>query len=365
MSAASGEGGPLRRWRGAGMVSLEMLDRPGSFCPGSVMNARRHAERFRCLYVSTVIPLGRKRPCFDERDIPQSHRRSRSFFSVSMVNAGSPTRRSSRMEMQDECHADPHPYPGHNLCRYSCHPGLAVLRRCGQTNHRERVPAAWLVGAAGRTNCVQRSRHDRLGGASCPFSRSAEAQRNIARSRRDTANRRPDRDHSRADHAQRRPTHGQAGTDDAQRRPARRWPRADDGRDQQAAGGRTTDQAATGAGTQLRAAVGASTDGALTGWIGSAAGSTNELFSARRIPQPRSDLTETAMSRMIKFAKAGGPEVLELVEVQVPAPAPNEVRIKVKAIGINRAEAMWRVDESLLPLETFPTGCRIRAVVAP
>src|SRR5258708_4478928 len=172
MSAASGEGGPLRRWRGAGMVSLEMLDRPESFSPGSVMNARRHAERFRCLYVSTVIPLGRKRPRFDERDIPQSHRRSRSFFRVSMVNAGSPARRSSPTEMQDECHADPHPYPGHNLRRYSCHPGLAVLRRCGQTNHRELVPAAWLVGAAGRTNWVQRSRHDRLGGASCPFSRS-------------------------------------------------------------------------------------------------------------------------------------------------------------------------------------------------
>ena len=42
------------------------------------------------------------------------------------------------------------------------------------------------------------------------------------------------------------------------------------------------------------------------------------------------------MSRSIKFAKAGGPEVLEFVEVQVPAPGPNEVRIKVKAIGINQ-----------------------------
>jgi NADPH:quinone reductase-like Zn-dependent oxidoreductase len=48
------------------------------------------------------------------------------------------------------------------------------------------------------------------------------------------------------------------------------------------------------------------------------------------------------MSRTIKFAKAGGPEVLEFVESPVPAPGPNEVRINVKAIGINRAEAMWR-----------------------
>jgi NADPH:quinone reductase-like Zn-dependent oxidoreductase len=62
------------------------------------------------------------------------------------------------------------------------------------------------------------------------------------------------------------------------------------------------------------------------------------------------------MSRSIKFAKAGGPEVLEFVEVQVPAPGPNEVRIKVRAIGINRAEAMWRVDDYFEPVKKFPAG---------
>jgi len=51
------------------------------------------------------------------------------------------------------------------------------------------------------------------------------------------------------------------------------------------------------------------------------------------------------MSRTIKFAKAGGPEVLEFIETQIPAPGPNEVRIKVKAIGINRADSMWRSDQ--------------------
>ena len=44
------------------------------------------------------------------------------------------------------------------------------------------------------------------------------------------------------------------------------------------------------------------------------------------------------MSRMIKFARPGGPEVLEFIEVEAPEPGPREVRIKVKAIGINRAE---------------------------
>lgn len=61
------------------------------------------------------------------------------------------------------------------------------------------------------------------------------------------------------------------------------------------------------------------------------------------------------MSRAIKFAKAGGPEVLEFVDVQTPDPGPAEVRIKVKAIGVNRAEAMWRVDDYIEPVK-FPAG---------
>jgi NADPH:quinone reductase-like Zn-dependent oxidoreductase len=61
------------------------------------------------------------------------------------------------------------------------------------------------------------------------------------------------------------------------------------------------------------------------------------------------------MSRMIKFAQAGGPEVLEFVEIDVAAPGPAEVRIEVKAIGINRAEAMWRADAYIEPV-SFPAG---------
>ena len=61
------------------------------------------------------------------------------------------------------------------------------------------------------------------------------------------------------------------------------------------------------------------------------------------------------MSRTIKFAKAGGPEVLKFVETEVPQPGPSEVRIKVKAIGINRAESMWRSDAYIEPVK-FPAG---------
>jgi NADPH:quinone reductase-like Zn-dependent oxidoreductase len=61
------------------------------------------------------------------------------------------------------------------------------------------------------------------------------------------------------------------------------------------------------------------------------------------------------MSRTIKFAKAGGPEVLEFIETQVPAAGPHEVCIKVKAIGINRAESMWRKDKYIERVK-FPAG---------
>ncbi|PXW25685.1 zinc-dependent alcohol dehydrogenase family protein [Paraburkholderia caballeronis] len=61
------------------------------------------------------------------------------------------------------------------------------------------------------------------------------------------------------------------------------------------------------------------------------------------------------MSRIIQFSKAGGPEVLEFVDTPVRAPAPSEVRIEVKAIGINRAESMWRNDLYIEPVQ-FPAG---------
>lgn len=65
--------------------------------------------------------------------------------------------------------------------------------------------------------------------------------------------------------------------------------------------------------------------------------------------------TEIVVSRTIKFAKAGGPDVLEFIEAQVPFPGPGEVRIKVKAIGVNRAESMWRNDKYVEPVK-FPAG---------
>src|SRR5471032_48772 len=61
------------------------------------------------------------------------------------------------------------------------------------------------------------------------------------------------------------------------------------------------------------------------------------------------------MTRSILFSKAGDPEVLEFVDTPLRALAANEVHIKVKAIGINRAEAMWRTDVYIEPVK-FPAG---------
>lgn len=61
------------------------------------------------------------------------------------------------------------------------------------------------------------------------------------------------------------------------------------------------------------------------------------------------------LSRSIKVAKAGGPEVLEFIETALPVPGPADVRINVRAIGINRAESMWRRDVYMEPV-AFPAG---------
>lgn len=50
------------------------------------------------------------------------------------------------------------------------------------------------------------------------------------------------------------------------------------------------------------------------------------------------------MSKQQKIvaAKAGGPEVLELVEEPVPSPGPGQVLVKVAAVGVNFIETYQR-----------------------
>jgi NADPH:quinone reductase-like Zn-dependent oxidoreductase len=44
----------------------------------------------------------------------------------------------------------------------------------------------------------------------------------------------------------------------------------------------------------------------------------------------------------MRVHRLGGPDVLQIDELEVGAPGPGEVRIKVEAVGLNRAEAMYR-----------------------
>ncbi|MFD6040839.1 MULTISPECIES: hypothetical protein [Streptomyces] len=50
------------------------------------------------------------------------------------------------------------------------------------------------------------------------------------------------------------------------------------------------------------------------------------------------------MARIVQFDTAGGPEVLELRETDPRSPGPGELRVRVDAIGLNRAEVMYRED---------------------
>jgi NADPH:quinone reductase len=59
------------------------------------------------------------------------------------------------------------------------------------------------------------------------------------------------------------------------------------------------------------------------------------------------------MSRIVRFHKTGGPQVLEIENIDLGAPGPGEVKIRVHALGLNRAEAMFR-SGAYLEAPTFP-----------
>ncbi|MFI5584370.1 zinc-dependent alcohol dehydrogenase family protein [Amycolatopsis sp. NPDC051758] len=60
------------------------------------------------------------------------------------------------------------------------------------------------------------------------------------------------------------------------------------------------------------------------------------------------------MTKTVRFAAEGGPEVLELVDVDLGAPGPGELRLRVEAIGLNRAEAMFRSGTYFERPDEFP-----------
>lgn len=68
-------------------------------------------------------------------------------------------------------------------------------------------------------------------------------------------------------------------------------------------------------------------------------------------------------TRVVRFREYGGPDVLRLETVPLSPPAPGEVQIRVKALGLNRAEALLRRG-TYIESATFPSGLGLEAAGA-
>ncbi|PDT47723.1 MULTISPECIES: zinc-dependent alcohol dehydrogenase family protein [Sinorhizobium] len=66
------------------------------------------------------------------------------------------------------------------------------------------------------------------------------------------------------------------------------------------------------------------------------------------------------MTRVVRFHELGGPEVLRIEDVDVPEPGRGEVRIQVKALGLNRADALLR-SGNYIETATLPSGLGLEA----
>ena len=66
------------------------------------------------------------------------------------------------------------------------------------------------------------------------------------------------------------------------------------------------------------------------------------------------------MARVVRFRHHGGPDVLRIETIDVPPPATGEVQIRVKALGLNRAEALLRKG-TYIERTTFPSGLGLEA----
>jgi len=66
------------------------------------------------------------------------------------------------------------------------------------------------------------------------------------------------------------------------------------------------------------------------------------------------------MARVVRFHERGGPEVLRIEDIDVPGPERGEVQIRVKALGLNRAEALLRAG-TYIETPTLPSGLGLEA----
>ena len=61
------------------------------------------------------------------------------------------------------------------------------------------------------------------------------------------------------------------------------------------------------------------------------------------------------MTKVVRFERTGGPEVLQIVDTTLSSPKSGELKMKVRAIGLNRAESMFRLGQYLEEPE-LPAG---------
>jgi NADPH:quinone reductase-like Zn-dependent oxidoreductase len=77
----------------------------------------------------------------------------------------------------------------------------------------------------------------------------------------------------------------------------------------------------------------------------------------------------TATAKIVRFHSLGGPEVLKIQEEPIPEPGKGEVRLNVKAIGLNRAEVMYRLgrylEQPALPSKLGYEAAGVVAAVGP
>jgi NADPH:quinone reductase-like Zn-dependent oxidoreductase len=78
---------------------------------------------------------------------------------------------------------------------------------------------------------------------------------------------------------------------------------------------------------------------------------------------------DTAVAKVVRFHETGGPEVLRIEEIEVPPPRKGEVQIRIHALGLNRAESMFRsgqyLEEPKLPARLGYEAAGTVAAVGP
>jgi NADPH:quinone reductase-like Zn-dependent oxidoreductase len=78
---------------------------------------------------------------------------------------------------------------------------------------------------------------------------------------------------------------------------------------------------------------------------------------------------ENTMARVVRFHQTGGPEVLKIEKLDVAPPGKGEVQIRIHALGLNRAESMFRrgqyLEEPKLPARNGYEAAGTVAAVGP